>query len=159
MSKPKCFRPICFSDAEWIPVIRFPTLRTDEQGQWVETDRPTFVMCREVCSRHRNDYVWQHTGFSRGDFEAMRDVAHSKGFRIDPPTMLLVEFKPLDWEPHWSYMELDRTIVYEEACKGICLCPCCGDRANWSPTRHEHACVDYVSCGIVFKSHTREYKA
>lgn len=155
MPKPKCFRPICYADAVWMPVLRFPTLRKTEDDQWVETDMPTYVLLRRVCDKHRNDYTWHHTGFSKGDFEAMRDVADSRGMRISPPTLLQVQFKPLDWHPRMGYMELDRTQPYDIACNGTCPCPKCGERALWSPSQLTHACADYVNCGIGFKNHTR----
>lgn len=103
-----CAYPNCRVVAVWTPVIELPTLRSQGmEHTMVETKRPTTLLCQPVCQGHRDTYNladWIKTG----DWAALQDLAHEKGYHIPEITLIAVQFRPLDWHPRHS-LELERS--------------------------------------------------
>lgn len=103
-----CNYPNCHAKAQWIPVVKLPTLRTaGDNTAMVPTTRPTLLLFVPVCQEHRDTYALTDW-ISPGDWTAMQDVAHEKGLHIPDPTVIGVEFKPLDWTPGKDHLEIER---------------------------------------------------
>lgn len=108
----KCTYPTCTSSAEWIPVIALPTIRTAGNGhdaKMVQTDEPTYVLFKEVCTKHRDSYGIEQCGLSIGEWSALRDAARDRGYSIAEPRLIDIRFKPIGWEPRG--FELERNVV------------------------------------------------
>ena len=103
-----CAYPNCQNSALWVPVVEVPTLRSVGMGQaMVQTTHPTFLLGKEVCQRHRDDYnlsEWIHTG----DWAALQDLAHENGFHLPPLGIVTVQFRPIGWTPGRHLELVDR---------------------------------------------------
>lgn len=104
----KCQYPNCHQNAMWTPVVIVPTLRSAGLGQpMVETNKPTILLGKEVCQRHRDNYNLADW-IPEGDWEAMEDVAHMNGYALKPMALVTINFRPLGWTPKREYLELQR---------------------------------------------------
>lgn len=77
------------------------------QSTYVDTDKPTYLIGRPLCPIHAKTYNltdWM----PESEWAALREAARSKGFHIPETRLIIVEFKPLDWEAADEYMELER---------------------------------------------------
>jgi hypothetical protein len=94
-----CCYPNCHRDARYTPYVEVPTLRSVGMTQeMVKTDRPTVLLCAEVCERHRNGYSLRDW-ISTGDWDAIRDLAHQKGYTIPDIMLIEVHFGPVGYTP------------------------------------------------------------
>lgn len=95
----KCAFPNCHHEALWVPAVALPTLRSVGMGQaMVQTEKPTYLLGKEVCQHHKETYNlgdW----ISKGDWEALQDLAHQSGYHIPEVDIMGVEFRPIGWEP------------------------------------------------------------
>lgn len=95
----KCNYPNCSDPALWTPVIELPTLRSVGDSQaMVQTSRPTTLICREVCERHKQSYLLSDW-IKAGDWDAMQNLAHEKGLHIPSIYLMAIQFKPIGWTP------------------------------------------------------------
>lgn len=89
-------------------VLEVPTLRTKgESNEWVETDRPTYLVGPPMCHDCIPKYVitdWIHPS----DWATMQEVARSRGMKIPDQHLITVTWKPLNWKPKQS-LELERS--------------------------------------------------
>ena len=72
----------------------------------VKTDKPTYLICREVCQSHRDTYRLQDW-FLPSDWRLMQEAAHSKGFHLEDSSIITVTFRPIGWLPQQT-IELER---------------------------------------------------
>lgn len=106
----KCTYPLCANPAKWIPVIALPTIRT-AGTQLVKTDRPTYLIFKEVCDQHRQSYTIEQCGLKTGDWTAIQDVFRKErpDLQVPNPKLITIHFMPLGWTPRSGYLELERT--------------------------------------------------
>jgi hypothetical protein len=80
----------------------------NHSGDMVETDRPTYLIGKEVCSVHQASYNMLDW-FPESDWAVLREAAKAHGFEIPEPKMVVIQFKPVGWQPPMEYLEMDRT--------------------------------------------------
>lgn len=73
----------------------------EHRNDVVHTDRPTYLICREVCQKHRDSYVLQDW-FQASDWKVMQEAARSRGFHLEDSGIITVTFKPIGWLPFQS---------------------------------------------------------
>lgn len=101
-----CYYPNCRAAALWVPVVELPTIRTNPEGDLVHTTEPTYLLGKEVCQAHRGSYNF-FDWFKMSDWEVMREAARHYGLSIPRPDLLIVQFKPVGWEPKHT-IEVER---------------------------------------------------
>lgn len=69
--------------------------------------KPTFMCLQEVCSPHKDNYNFGDW-FRTSDWNVIREAARTRGYDLPPINILVIQFKPLGWEPDRQYMLLDR---------------------------------------------------
>lgn len=72
----------------------------------VKTTHPTVLLGAEVCEHHQQHYNLRDW-VSAGDWAAIQEMAHAKGYYIPPITLVVVQFRPLGWTPP-GHLELIR---------------------------------------------------
>jgi hypothetical protein len=103
----KCAYPNCYHAAAFTPYLELPTMRSVGESQaMVQTDKPTLLLCQEVCSYHKEHYNLRDW-VSLGDWDAIRELAFERGYAIPEIAVMVVHFGPCPMTPK-RYLELER---------------------------------------------------
>lgn len=74
-------------------------------NQMVQTDKPTYLVGRAICGKHKARYNLAHW-FNENDWGRLREMAKLYGFELQPIQIMPVAFKPVGWTPSMEYMEV-----------------------------------------------------
>jgi hypothetical protein len=100
----------CRNPALWQPVIEIPTLHiSGDTGQWVNTDKPTYLLMPTVCHIHKQAYSIQYW-IPAKDWAKYQNGAKARGFKLEDLAVIQVKFRELGWYPHRAY-EIERSAI------------------------------------------------
>lgn len=72
----------------------------------VKTDKPTYLLGREVCQLHRDTYNlfdW----FGANEWDHLVEAARHRGFDLPLASNVIITFRPVGWRPGQT-MEMER---------------------------------------------------
>ena len=76
-------------------------------GQLAKTDKPTYLMGKELCRQHKESYKFSDW-LPATDWAYLQEVARSNGYEILNQDLVIITFRPLGWTPGASHLELER---------------------------------------------------
>jgi hypothetical protein len=101
-----CAYPLCGGPQEWIPVIKFPVVRTAGMSDdLVSESKPALLIGEPICDNHMISYDFYYW-FERGAWEDVRKEAAHRGFIMAP--LPKITFERIGWKPDSRYLEMDR---------------------------------------------------
>lgn len=78
-----------------------------DENERVYTDRPTMLLCKEVCRVHKESYNL-FNWIRRSEIHAIREAARHYGVEIQADNMIVIKFQPIGWRVSNGRLEMVR---------------------------------------------------
>lgn len=79
----------------------------EQSSELIQTDEPTYLIGVPLCQQHAATYNLLNW-MDPSDWKAIQEAGMAKGFHVPEPAMVVIQFKPVGWDPKRGYMEVTR---------------------------------------------------